>query len=82
MKQKIILSTLNARYLHTSLALRYIAANMRELSNNTEIVEFVIGENTFLLAEKLLLKSPGIIGFGVYIWNSIVTGKQIGRAHV
>jgi hypothetical protein len=67
MKQKIILSTLNARYLHTSLALRYIAANMMELSGNTEIVEFVIGENTFLLAEKLLLKSPDIIGFGVYI---------------
>ena len=77
MKQKIILSTLNARYLHTSLALRYIAANMMELSGNTEIVEFVIGENTFLLAEKLLLKSPDIIGFGVYIWNATETKKLI-----
>lgn len=75
--KKIILSTLNARYLHTSLALRYIAANMRELAENTEIVEFVIGENTFLLAEKLLQKSPDIIGFGVYIWNAAETKRLI-----
>jgi len=65
----ILLSTLNARYAHTSLGLRYLAANMGELQAITQIQEFVIGTNTTVLAEKLLERQPRIIGLAVYIWN-------------
>jgi radical SAM superfamily enzyme YgiQ (UPF0313 family) len=68
---KIILSTLNARYSHTSIALRYLYANMRELQNITDILEFVINENPQTIAEKILDQNPKIIGFGVYIWNAL-----------
>jgi len=37
----IVLSTINARYVHAALGLRYLAANMGELQPATEIVEFV-----------------------------------------
>jgi hypothetical protein len=65
----IILSTLNARYAHASIGLRYLLANMAELQEKTEIIEFVIGENTQIIAEKILAKNPKIIGLSVYIWN-------------
>lgn len=65
----IVLSTLNARYAHTSLGLRYLLANMAELQSQTQIQEFVIGIRAADVVEKLLAQSPRVIGFGVYIWN-------------
>ncbi|MDW5418157.1 DUF4080 domain-containing protein [Iodobacter sp. CM08] len=65
----IILSTLNARYTHASLGLRYLLANMGDLQVDTQLAEFVIGMKTTEIVEQLLAKQPKIIGFGVYIWN-------------
>ncbi len=65
----IILSTLNARYSHASLGLRYLMANMGALAPITQLQEFVIGARPADVVEKLLAASPRIIGFGVYIWN-------------
>jgi hypothetical protein len=65
----IILSTLNARYAHASLGLRYLLANMGALQDRTRLQEFVIGARTTDIVEKLLAQQPRIIGFGVYIWN-------------
>lgn len=77
----IILSTLNARYIHASLGLRYLLANLarhgspalraatvqREFTINRPVAEIVAA----LLAELGEAKKgvPQIIGFGVYIWN-------------
>lgn len=66
---QIILSTLNARYSHSSLGLRYLYANIHSLQAICTIEEFVIGKNNQEIAQKLLEKNPKIIGFGVYIWN-------------
>jgi radical SAM superfamily enzyme YgiQ (UPF0313 family) len=65
----ILLSTLNARYAHASLGLRYLLANMGPLQERTRLQEFVIGTKTTEIVEKLLSHNPTIIGFGVYIWN-------------
>jgi len=65
----IILSTLNARYIHTAFGLRYLYANMGELQDQTEILEFGIAQRPVDIAEQLLNQRPRIIGFGVYIWN-------------
>ncbi len=65
----IVLSTLNARYSHASLGLRYLLANMGELQSKTQIQEFVIGVRAADVVEKLLALQPRLIGFGVYIWN-------------
>ncbi len=73
----IILSTLNARYAHASLGLRYLLANMGPLQAQTRIEEFVIGTKTTELAEKLLSQQPRIIGFGVYIWNVVETTQLV-----
>ncbi|MDX8395474.1 MAG: cobalamin-dependent protein, partial [Mariprofundaceae bacterium] len=65
----IILTTLNARYTHTSIGLRYLFANLEELQSDAEILEFVINDNVQDIAEQLLANKPKIIGIGVYIWN-------------
>lgn len=68
-KKKIILSTLNARYIHSSLGLRYLRANMGKLSSDTLLLEFIINNRPIDIVENLLAHKPCIIGFGVYIWN-------------
>jgi len=68
--KKIILTTLNSRFTHTSLALRYLYANMKELQEVSTILEFSINDATQTITEKLLLAQPMIIGIGVYIWNA------------
>ena len=65
----ILLTTLNARYAHASLGLRYLRANLGELREHSAIVEFVIGQKTEEMVEKLLAQRPQIVGIGVYIWN-------------
>lgn len=65
----ILLSTLNARYSHASLGLRYLRANLGELRERSAIAEFVIGQKTEEIVEKILAARPRILGLGVYIWN-------------
>ena len=74
---KIVLSTLNARYAHASLGLRYLRANMRELREHTHIHEFVIGQKTEDVAEQLLLLNPDVLGLGVYIWNIVESTRLV-----
>ncbi len=73
----IILSTLNARYAHASLGLRYLLANMGPLQPQASIQEFVIGAKTTEIVEKLLAGRPRIIGFGIYIWNVEETTRVV-----
>ena len=73
----ILLSTLNARYAHASLGLRYLLANMGELQEQTKLQEFVIGAKTSDVVERLLAHEPRIVGFGVYIWNVEETTRVV-----
>ena len=71
----IVLATLNAKYIHASLGLRYLLANMGELRPLTVLREFTIACAAQQVADALLLElagaAPGvqIVGFGVYVWN-------------
>ncbi|MDB2705609.1 DUF4080 domain-containing protein [Pseudomonadota bacterium] len=65
----IILSTLNARYMHTAFGLRYLYANLGELQSHAKIIEFTIQELPINIVEQLLTEKPKIIGLSVYIWN-------------
>jgi radical SAM superfamily enzyme YgiQ (UPF0313 family) len=73
----ILLSTLNARYTHASLGLRYLLANMGELKTQTRIQEFVIGAKTTELVERILMAQPRVLGLGVYIWNVEETTRLV-----
>jgi radical SAM superfamily enzyme YgiQ (UPF0313 family) len=65
----IVLATINARYVHAAVGLRYLKANMGALFDDTEIAEFVLGVRPIDMVEAILKREPRIIGLGVYIWN-------------
>ena len=73
----ILLATLNARYFHASLGLRYLLANMGELAERTRLVEYIIDARPNDIVEKLLAMRPRIVGLGVYIWNVELTTQIV-----
>ena len=78
----IVLATLNAKYIHASLGLRYLLANMdvhggAGLKAQTQLREFVIAQPPLLIVEQLLALNPKVIGFGVYIWNVVETTQVV-----
>ena len=73
----IVLSTLNAKYIHASFGLRYLLANLGPLQPRACLVEFDINQRPLDIAEALLAQHPKIIGLGLYIWNVGPTAEVI-----
>ena len=67
---QIVLSTLNARYIHASFGLRYLLANLGQLRQETRLIEFDIQQRPLDVVETILAQQPRIVGLGVYIWNT------------
>ncbi|MEI5905917.1 B12-binding domain-containing radical SAM protein [Bacillus spongiae] len=65
---KVVLSTLNAKYIHTNLAIRYLKAHV-EPEFPVELVEYTIKDPAMNIVTDLYSKQPDIIGFSCYIWN-------------
>jgi len=73
----IVLTTLNAKFIHAAFGLRYLFANLGDLQPRAAIAEFDINLRPLDIAEALLAREPKIIGFGVYIWNVEETTEVI-----
>lgn len=66
----ILLCALNSTYQHAAFGLRYLRANLKELKEQSTIIEFTIAQSPLEIVEKILSLNPKIVGFGVYIWNT------------
>lgn len=85
---RIVLATLNARYIHASLGLRYLLANMArhgggDLRSATVLREYTLARPVAQVVADLMatlgpvgLSAP-IVGFGVYIWNVVQTTEVV-----
>ena len=67
---EIVLTTLNARYIHAAFGLRYLLANLGPLRERACFLEFDINQRTTDVLEAILVQEPRIVGVGVYIWNA------------
>lgn len=63
----IILATLNSKYIHTNLAIRYLKANAPDF--DITLREYTLKDTLENMLNNLLSCKPKIIGFSVYIWN-------------
>lgn len=86
MSARIVLATLNAKYIHASLGLRYLMANMArhggaDLATLTTLQEFTIQRPPQQIVDALLAQlgqaRVRVVGFGVYIWNVTETTEVI-----
>lgn len=64
---KIFAVSLNSKFVHSNLAVRYLKEYSGEF--NVNVYEYTINESPFDIAFDIAEKKPGIIGFSCYIWN-------------
>ncbi|MDP4095369.1 B12-binding domain-containing radical SAM protein [Paenibacillus sp. P96] len=73
---KVILSTLNAKYIHTSLAIRCLKA-YSERDFDIELAEYTIKDPVMNIISDLYRRGADVIGFSCYIWNIEETIKVV-----
>jgi len=66
---KIVLTTLNAKFIHSSLALRYLRSYVKKAFPNVELVEYTINDVTLNIVADLYKRQPDVVAFSCYIWN-------------
>lgn len=68
--KKVILAALNAKYIHSNLALRYLSRFQdNNQKHHVETMEFTINQRLDFIAEELFRKQPDVVLFSCYIWN-------------
>lgn len=73
---KVLLSALNAKYIHTSLAIRCLKA-YSEKDFDIELAEYTIKDPPMNIVSDIFQRKPDVIGFSCYIWNIEETIKVI-----
>ncbi|MGI6392023.1 MAG: DUF4080 domain-containing protein [Candidatus Izemoplasmatales bacterium] len=68
----VLLIALDAKYIHTNLAVRLLKANC---DFPVTIKEFTINDRTQQIMESIVSLRPEVIGFSVYIWNVMIVKK-------
>ena len=66
---KIILVAINAKYIHSSLAVHSVAAYLTSIGKNVHIQEFTANHKVDLIVSELHEQNPDILAFSCYVWN-------------
>jgi radical SAM superfamily enzyme YgiQ (UPF0313 family) len=69
----ILLATINAKWIHPSLALRLLKANLGPLEKQCRIIEFALRQPLQEKVEPIVAVRPRILGLSVSIWNHTAT---------
>ncbi len=65
---KVILTTLNSKFIHSNLAIRYLKEYVKPI-NEFEIMEFTINQTRESIVAEIYKSRPDLLGFSTYIWN-------------
>ncbi len=65
----VLLTALNSKYIHTNISLRYLEILSRNQGFSCQIEEFTINEEVTKILDKIMVISPDVVAFSVYIWN-------------
>ena len=66
---KILLTAINAKYIHSNLAIYSLRACAGEYKSQIELAEFTINNQKDYILEEIYKRKPDILCFSVYIWN-------------
>ena len=66
---KILLCAVNAKYIHSNLAVYSIRANAGAYKDQIELGEYTINQYVEDILQDIYKKKPDLIAFSCYIWN-------------
>ena len=81
MKKKTVLVAINAKYIHSNLAVYCLRAYAKPYMDEIEIAEYTINQQVDDILMSLYQKKPDILCFSCYIWNIEYVERVIKEIH-
>ena len=78
---KILLTAINAKYIHSNLAVYSLRAYAREYQKQIQIAEYTINHRVEYLLQELYKQKPDVLCFSCYIWNIRYVQEVITEFH-
>ena len=66
---KILLTAINAKYIHSNLAVYSLKASAEGYKGMVEIAEFTINNQADYILKEIYKRKPDVLMFSCYIWN-------------
>ena len=78
---KLLLTAINAKYIHSNLAVYSLKASAGEYKENVEIAEFTINNQADYILEEIYKRKPDVLLFSCYIWNLSMIEEVMREFH-
>ena len=78
---RILLTAINAKYIHSNLAVYSLKAASGEYAKVVDIAEFTINNQADYILEQIYKKKPDVLCFSCYIWNITIIEEVIREYH-
>ena len=65
----ILLTAINAKYIHSNLAIYCLKASTMEYGSRVQMAEYTINHNTDHILAGIFERKPEVVAFSCYIWN-------------
>lgn len=79
--KKIILTAVNAKYIHSNLAVYSLRAYAAKCGIPTELAEYTINQTKGDILASIYRKQPDVLCFSCYIWNISFVKELIADLH-
>lgn len=76
---KILLAAVNAKYIHSNLAVYSLKAMTGRYGSQIEIGEYTINQQMDEILKDIYKRQPDVVAFSCYIWNHRLIGELIGE---
>ena len=74
---KVVLTAINAKYIHSNLAVYSLRAYANQYKHEIKIAEYTINQQTEDILADIYAHSPDVMAFACYIWNIRVVRELI-----
>lgn len=66
---KVLLAAINAKYIHSNLAVYSLKANLGKYKENVQLKEYTINHQRKDVIQDIYLEQPDVLAISCYIWN-------------
>lgn len=66
---KALLVSINSKYIHSNLAVRYLRSYASKYKDNIKILEYTINQQIDSILQSIYMEKADLIAFSTYIWN-------------
>lgn len=78
---KVLLTAINAKYIHSNLAVYCLKSYAKKYEDHIELAEFTINHYTDYIIQEIYKKKPDVLALSCYIWNIEMVEEVMVELH-